>query len=109
MMVDVSMLIRKTAFVDAAGNNGAVIQLEDAGGLFVGRRAVAERTRVGSVGAARYGRGSFLCFLSLRDVFRGSNANVPLLLLWGLGQKRTPHNNDVAPKVHEGIVDTMIF
>lgn len=108
MMVDVSMLIRKAAFVYAAGNNGAVVQLEDAGGLFVGQRAVAERTRVGSVGAARYCRSLLFCFLSLQDVFRGSDANVPLLL-WDLGQKRTPHNNDVAPKVHESIVDTMIF
>ena len=108
MMMDVSAPIRKTAFVYAAGNNGAVIQLEDAGGLFVGQLAVAERTSVGSVGAACYCCGSLFCFLSLQGVFRGPNANVPLLL-WDLGQKRTPHNNDVAPKVHKGIVDATIF
>ena len=89
MMVDVSMLIRKAAFVYAAGNNGAVVQLEDAGGLFVGQLAVAERTRVGSVGAARYCRSLLFCFLSLQDVFRGSDANVPLLL-WDLPQKGRP-------------------
>ena len=64
MMMDDSTLVRKTAFVYAAGNNGAVIQLEDTGGLFVGQLAVAERTSVGSVGATCYCSSSPFCFLS---------------------------------------------
>lgn len=107
MMMDVSMFIGKAALIDATRNYGTIVQLKDAGGLFVGQLAVAERTRIGSVGAACYCCSSLFCLLSLHGVFRGSNANVPLLL-WVLGQKRTPHNNDVAPKVNEGIVDVLL-
>ena len=53
MMMDVSAFIGKAALVDTAGNYGAVVQLKNAGGFFVGQRVVSERSKVGPVGAAR--------------------------------------------------------
>lgn len=50
MMVDVSMFIGKAPLIDATGNYGAVAQFKDASGLFVGRRAVSECSKVGPVG-----------------------------------------------------------
>ena len=84
MMVDVSMFIGKAPLIDATGNYGAVAQFKDASGLFVGRRAVSECSKVGPVGTARYGGGTFFCGFSLRDMFWGPNANAPGPL-WGFG------------------------
>ena len=68
MMVDVSMFIGKAPLIDATGNYGAVAQFKDASGLFVGRRAVSECSKVGPVGTARYGGGTFFCGFSLRGM-----------------------------------------
>ena len=61
MMVDVSMFIGKAALIDATGNYGTVAQFKDASWFFVEWRAVSECSKVGSVGAARYGSGAFFC------------------------------------------------
>ena len=65
MMMDVSVFIGKAALIDATGNYGAVVQLKNAGGLFVGQRVVSERSKVGPWGlrarAAARSSAAFLC------------------------------------------------
>ena len=78
------MFIGKAALIDAAGNYGTVAQFKNAGRLFFERRAVSECSKVGPVGTARYGGGTFFCGFSLRGMFWGPNANAPVPL-WGFG------------------------
>ena len=80
MMMDVSIFIGKAALIDAAGNYGTVAQFKDASRFFVEWRAVSECSKVGSVGAARYGGGTFFRSFSSRGMLWGPNANAPVPL-----------------------------